>query len=170
MIEPINSNQLSFKGYQHPLKTLFKKGQMPSVKYGLYGERINPDNVSLEHLKPHSWGGKTELGNLALADRKANAARGSRPLASYLSWDMLEAYLQQFNFRIKDKFNGYEYQDKIRTTCEQLGVSKPNHQLIALPDGTTEVKEIAEKLPKKILRSMRNKAKKAAKSKLDITG
>ena len=165
MITPINSNQLSFKGYQHPLKTLFKKGQMPSVKYGLYGEKIGPDNVSLEHLKPHSWGGKTEWGNLALADRHANSARGSRPLADALSWDMLEKYLSQFNFRIKDVFNGYEYQDKIRQTCEKLGVLNPKHKLTTLPDGTTEV---VEKLPKKILRSLKNKAKKANESKLDI--
>lgn len=170
MIEPINSNQLSFKGYQHPLKTLFKKGQMPSVKYGLYGEKIGPDNVSLEHLKPHSWGGKTEYGNLALADRGKNAARGSRPLADALSWDMLEKYLSQFNFRIKNVFNGYEYQEKVRQTCEQLGVLNPKHRLITLPDGTTEVEEVVKKLPKKILRSMRNKAKKAAKDGLDIIG
>lgn len=141
---------------------------MPSVKYGLYGEKIGPDNVSLEHLKPHSWGGKTEWGNLALADRHANSARGSRPLADALSWDMLEKYLSQFNFRIKNVFNGYEYQDKVRQTCEKLGVTNPKHKLITLPDGTTEVAEIVEKLPKKILRSSRNKAKKAAKSTLNI--
>lgn len=119
---------------------------MPSVKFGLYGEPIGPNNVSLEHLKPHSWGGKTEFANLALADRNKNSARGSRPLAFSLSWEMLEAYLSQFNFRIRDKFNGYEYQDKIRQTCESLGVVRP--------------KKEQKKLPKKILRSMRNKAKK----------
>ena len=163
MIEPINVNQnVSFTGYQHPLKTLFKKGLMPSVKYGLYGEPIGPENVSLEHLKPHSWGGKTEYANLALADRTANSARGSRPLAASLSWEMLERYLSQFNFRIRDKFNGYEYQEKVRKTCESLGVLNPKHTLIVSADGTTQ---IVEKLPKKILRSMRNKAKK-----LDITG
>lgn len=156
LIDPVNSN-LSFKGYQHPLKTLFKKGQMPSVKFGLYGEPISPDNVSLEHLKPHSWGGKTEYANLALADKATNSARGSRPLADALSWEMLEAYLKQFNFRIKDKFNGYEYQEKVRQTCESLGVLNPKHSLIINADGSTEV---VEKLPKKILRSMRNKAKK----------
>lgn len=158
MIESINSYQPTFTGYQHPLKTLFKKGKMPSVQYGLYGEKIGPNNVSLEHLKPHSWGGKTEWGNLALADRKANTARGSRPLADALSWDMLEAYLGQFNFRIKNVFNGYEYQDKIRKTCEHLGVLNPKHTLTTTAEGETQV---IKKLPKKILRSMRNKAKKA---------
>ena len=165
MLDPINSYQPSFTGYQHPLKTLFKQGKMPSVKYGLYGEQIGPENVSLEHLKPHSWGGKTEYANLALADKNANTARGSRPLADNLSWDMLEAYLKQFNFRIKNVFNGYEYQDKVRHTCEKLGVLRPGNKLIISSDGTTEV--ISEKLPKKILRSLRNKAKKAAKNSLD---
>lgn len=165
MIEPISNQNLAFKGYQHPLKTLFKKGQMPSVKYGLYGEPINPDNVSLEHLKPHSWGGKTEYGNLALADRNANSARGSKPLADVLSWEMLEKYLKQFNFRIRDVFNGYEYQEKVRTTCEHLGVLNPKHTLVITSDGKTEV---VEKLPKKILRSMRNKAKKSEKNQVDL--
>ena len=143
---------------------------MPSVKYGIYGEKIGPDNVSLEHLKPHSWGGKTELGNLALADRSKNAARGSRPLAEALSWDMLEDYLNQFNFRIKNVFNGYEYQDKVRKTCESLGVHKPSRELTVLPDGTTEIEEVAKELPKKILKSMRDETKKAAKSGLDVKG
>lgn len=167
LIEPINSNhQIPFTGYQHPLKTLFKKGQMSSVKYGLYGERINPENVSLEHLKPHSIGGKTEYGNLALAERHANTARGSRPLADVLSWEMLEAYLAQFNFRIKNLFNGYEYQDKVRRTCKALGVSKPETPFeVPNKDGL----EGAVKIPKKILRSMRNKAKKEAQNNMDIT-
>ena len=152
MIEPVNRNQnLSFTGYKHPLKTLFKKGLMPSVKYGLYETPINPSNVSLEHLKPHSWEGKTEYGNLALAGRDTNTARGSRPLAEVLTWDMLEKYLSQFNFRIKNVFNGYEYQDKVRKTCEALGVKRPAEEI-----GYTE----AKKLPKKILRSQRNKQKK----------
>ena len=164
MIEPINSYQPTFTGYQHPLKTLFKKGQMPSVKYGLYGGELNIDNVSLEHLKPHSWGGKTEWGNLALAEKNRNTARGSRPLAEFLSWDMLEKYLSQFNFRIRNVFDGYQYQDKLRATCKKLGVGKPE----TLSRLNKEHFEPAKKLPKKILRSMRNKAKKAAKDPLQL--
>ena len=162
MITPVSTNSYepTFTGYKHPLKTLFKEGKMPSVKYGLYGFPINPENVSLEHLKPHSWGGRTELSNLALAERSANSARGSRPLADVLSWDMLEKYLSQFNFRIRKVFDGYSYQDKVRRTCENLGIVNPSPSLSEVTE-----KEIAKELPKKILRSMRNKAKKA---KLDI--
>ena len=165
MIEPINSYQPTFNGYQHPLKTLYKKGKMPSVKYGLYGGKLNIDNVSLEHLKPHSWGGKTEYANLALAEKNRNTARGSRPLADFLSWEMLEDYLSQFNFRIGGIFDGYKYQDMVRSTCRKLGVGNPE-KIIELEDGISFEPE--KKLPKKILRSMRNKAKKAAKDPLQM--
>ena len=165
MIEPINSSQPSFTGYQHPLKTLFKKGRMPSVKYGLYGTPINADNVSLEHLKPHSWGGRTEYSNLALADKRTNTARGSRPLADVLSWEMLESYLSQFNFKIKNIFNGYDYQERLRRTCEALGVINPSKKN-RVPTAQDAI-EVIDELPKKILRSLRNKAK---KNNLDLLG
>lgn len=147
MIEPVSQNQGAFKGYQHPLKTLFRKGEMPSVKFGLYGEPINADNVSLEHLKPHSAGGRTNYNNLALTDRYVNTKRGSKPLNEVLTWDMLEAYLSQFNFRIRNVFDGYAYQEMVKKNCENLGIVNPNKE--------------AKKLPKKILRSLRNKAKKS---------
>ena len=37
-IKPVTTpNPVPFKGYVHPLKTLFKKGLFPSVTTGLYG-------------------------------------------------------------------------------------------------------------------------------------
>lgn len=98
---------------------------MPSVKYGLYGAPINKYTVSLEHLEARSHGGETILSNLALAHRETNAARGNKPLANFLTWEMLEKYLSQFNFRIKNLFDGYHYQKIIKRTCERLGVRKP---------------------------------------------
>lgn len=153
-----------FTGYQHQLKTLYKQGKMPSVKRGLYGGLLTVDNTSLEHLKPHSQGGKTEWGNLALAERKRNTARGSKPLANFLSWEMLEKYLAQFNFRISGLFDGFAYQDKIRATCRKLGVKSKKDILIPF-DGSFEP---TQKLSKKVLRSMRNKAKKKTPKQLEI--
>lgn len=111
-------------GYSHKLKTLFLKGDMPSVTRGLYGNPINPENVSLEHLRPHSKGGKSTLSNFALADKNANSARGSRPLAEFLDKGMTESYLAQFNFEIPGEFNGFQYQEMIRKTCNDLGVGE----------------------------------------------
>lgn len=143
----IESSQTAFSGYQHPLKSLFKQGLMPTVTHGLYGKPITPSSVSLEHLLPHSRGGRTAYGNLALAHREPNIARGSRHLADFLSWEMLEDYLRQFNFRIQGLFDGFLYQNQIRRTCERLGVQSRKNPL--------------KHLPKKIARSLRNKARKA---------
>ena len=98
---------------------------MPSVKYGLYGAPIDRYTVSLEHLKAKSRGGDTRLSNLALAHKETNAARGNEPLAKFLTWEMLEKYLSQFNFNIKNIFDGYKYQEAIRKTCEKLGIRRP---------------------------------------------
>lgn len=124
-VENVPNNEISFGSYQSELKTLFKKGQMPTVKRGLYGDKINVNNVSLEHLLPHSQGGGTILENLALASKDKNNARGDRPLCEVLNWKMLKAYLDQFNFRIKGKFDGEKYKRAIIRTCESLGIVNP---------------------------------------------
>ena len=149
-LKPIKPNPLPFKGYVHPLKTLFKKGLFPSVTTGLYGGKLTIQNCSLEHLKCVSAGGRTTYRNLALATQKNNSTRGSAPLGLCLSWNMLEEYLKQFNFRIRGLFDGFAYQKQLRQTCSELGVQPP----------TDVAEKIAkQELPKKILRSMRNKAK-----------
>lgn len=104
-IQPIN--QPSF-GYKHPLKTLYKKGQLP-IKRGFYGEIITPKTVSLEHLKPISQGGKTELKNLVLAHKDINHARGDQPLQNFIKLDKMAKYLEQFkNIKVGD-FDGNKY-------------------------------------------------------------
>lgn len=72
-IQPIQ--QPTFQ-YNSPLKTLYRKGELPVI-YGFYGDRLTQKNVSLEHLKPHSKGGKTVLSNLVLASKQKNQARGN---------------------------------------------------------------------------------------------
>lgn len=168
MIEAVNIFQMNFEGYRHPLKDLYKEGKMPSVKRGLYGGKLTRGNVSLEHLKPHSKGGKTTWRNLALAERRKNTARGSNPLADFLTWEMLEDYLSQFNFRIGSIFDGFLYQDQLRSTCHELGVlhKKDKKNLKKLTEYTNFEPE--HKLSKKVLRSMRKKAKKAEKERRKV--
>ena len=105
LVQPIQS--LTFQ-YSSPLKTLWRKGKLP-VKYGFYGDILTQKNVSLEHLKPHSKGGKTNLTNLVLASKTKNNARGDSSVKDYLTVENVVRYLAQFkDIRIKD-FDGNKY-------------------------------------------------------------
>ena len=102
-----NYNQ-SF-GYSHYLKTLYKRGQLPQVKRGFYGETLNLKNVSLEHLNPISKGGKTELKNLVLAHKDLNNKRSDKPLKDFINFKAMAQYLEQFkNIKIMG-FDGNKY-------------------------------------------------------------
>jgi len=79
------------------------------IKRGFYGEIITPKTVSLEHLKPISQGGKTELKNLVLAHKDINHARGDQPLQNFIKLDKMAKYLEQFkNIKVGD-FDGNKY-------------------------------------------------------------
>ena len=91
---PVDSN-ITF-GYSSPLKTAWKKGLLPTVKYGIYGNKLTKKTVTLEHITPHSKGGKTVLDNLFLADRAANSRRGVKPIQEVITTEQLIRYLVQF--------------------------------------------------------------------------
>ena len=100
-------------GHHHKLKTLWLRGKFPSVKFGVYGDLLTKDTVSLEHFQPISKGGKTTLGNLGLASKNKNNLRGNQPLKNFLTLDMLQKYLKQFRgIKVKD-FNGDTYEKLI---------------------------------------------------------
>lgn len=106
---PVNKPPNPNFGYSHALKTAWKKGSLPQVKKGFYGERLTKKNVSLEHLKPKSQGGETKWHNLVLADNKINNERGDKPLSEYINFKAMGEYLDQFkNIKIKG-FDGNKY-------------------------------------------------------------
>lgn len=110
---------VSFKSYNSILKTAWKQGKLPTVTKGIYGNILTPDNLSLEHIIPHSLGGATRLNNLMLAERTANAQRGVKPLMEVISYEQLMDYLKQFiGIKIK-RFNGDEYIREILKTVER---------------------------------------------------
>lgn len=169
-VQPLSLTLISFGSYQSPLKTLFKKGKFPSVKKGIYGDALTPENASLEHLKPKSKGGINHLKNYALASTDSNSKRGNKPLEEFLTGEMLDEYLEQFNFKIPGKFDGYEYQDMIRRTCSELGVTgkePPKPESInygSLKEVLQNLDKIdITQLPKKILKSLRKKFRKENK-------
>lgn len=95
--------------YKHPLKTQWLKGNLPTVTRGLYGEKLTPDTISIEHLTPACKGGGLDWGNIVLADKFKNSKRGIEPIEKFVTIEMLRKYLLQFkNIKI-GSFEGNEY-------------------------------------------------------------
>ena len=117
--------QVSF-GYTSILKTHWKNGLMPTVKKGLYGDELTQENVSLEHIKPHSWSGSTDLYNLALASKNKNSKRKNRPLYEVLTLEQAMKYLAQFKDIDLPDFNGNAYAYYAGETIRRCLTEKPN--------------------------------------------
>ena len=122
IIQPIPPNSPTF-GYSHQLKTLYRQGNLP-VKYGFYGDKLTQKNVSLEHLKPHSKGGKTELNNLVLASKHKNQTRGNSDIRNFANKETIIKYLSQFIDVKIEGFDGNKYINGIIKTLTNLGVIK----------------------------------------------
>ena len=116
-VQPVDS--VVFR-YSSPLKTMYKKGKLPTVKYGFYGDEITPKTVTIEHLKCVSQGGKTELKNIVLVSANKNQERGVRPLSEMLNWECAGRYFEQFRNVIVDWFDGNKYIDMIMNTIKEL--------------------------------------------------
>jgi hypothetical protein len=109
-------------GYQHPLKTLWKKGLLPTVKKGFYGDELTMKTVSLEHLQPKSQGGKTSLDNLVLASKRTNNLRGDKPLQLFIMKQKAIEYFYQFiNIKIKG-FDGNKYIESALNKLSELNI------------------------------------------------
>lgn len=118
-LAPLAMDTVSF-GYKSPLKTHWLKGEMPQVEYGVYGGKLTKKNVTLEHLQPHSKGGKTNLNNLALAVNVNNWERSSKPFSQYHDEEAFRNYCDQFKDVHFDDFDGLEYIEGITKTAERL--------------------------------------------------
>lgn len=116
----INPTQNISFCYKSILKTYWLKGKMPSVTHGIYGSELTKDNITLEHLKPHSKGGRTTMSNLALSKNINNWIRGNKPLSEFLDKDIFEAYCEQFKGLKLPFFNGDNYIKEITKTIERL--------------------------------------------------
>lgn len=119
IVQSINSNNPNF-GYHNILKTEWIKGNLPTVKRGFYGDVLTKINVSLEHLLPHSKGGKTELNNLVLASKQKNNARGNKDIENFIDRDSVVNYLNQFIGVRTKQFDGNSYIKMILTKLEEL--------------------------------------------------
>ena len=107
-------------GYTSIIKTAWNKGLMPSVQIGIYGGKLTPKNITIEHVLPISKGGKTTLSNIALATYSNNIKRGSKPLKWFLDMDIFEQYLKQFEGVKIMGFDGKKYIEVLTATVERI--------------------------------------------------
>lgn len=118
-------------GHKHYLRKYYLEGKLPTVKVGLYGGRLTPENVTLEHITPKSRKGKLTLYNLALSTRENNHLRGNKPLEkTNLTLEKLNAYLAQFEHVRLRKLNGKEYIRRIRKITEKHLIGKEEPDLL----------------------------------------
>ena len=121
MIVTGTTDKITF-GYSNILKTQYLRGNLKTVKYGFYGDKLNKKNVSLEHLKPKSKGGKSALENFVLASKTRNQARGNKELSLFFDRENALRYLLQFVGVKAENFNGDNYIKMIIRTLKNLGI------------------------------------------------
>ena len=121
-IQPVNS--VSF-GYSNQLKTLYKKGKLPTVQYDISGRKLTKKNVTLDHVIPKSKGGESVQENYMLATAEFNHLRGNKPIKDFMTNNGLVKYLSQFLGVFVDGFSGDKYVKGLLKTLEEadkLGV------------------------------------------------
>ena len=107
-------------GYKSILKTHWLNGSLPNVTKGFYGGDLTKDTITLEHLKPVSKGGKTELKNLVLSEDIRNWNRGNKPLTEVFNKEAFQTYCEEFKGVKLPYFNGDDYIKQITKTIERL--------------------------------------------------
>ncbi|MCR4880350.1 MAG: hypothetical protein K6A44_00130 [bacterium] len=119
----IESNT-SFGSHHSILKTLWKQGQLPTVRRGFYGGFLTQGNVTLEHISLFSRTHRSSLDNVVLATATKNHDRGSRPLWKIIDIDTAKAYLAQFrDVHVTGKFDGNMYIRLITRKLQNIGIN-----------------------------------------------
>lgn len=110
---------ISFQ-YKWKVKTAYKKGLIPSLKVDVSGRELTPKNATIDHVIPHSKGGKTIDDNLMVATKEFNNRRGCQPITECITARGLAAYLKQFIDVTLPDFDGNEYIKQILKTIGGL--------------------------------------------------
>lgn len=106
---PPKPTPITFLGYNSKLKTLWKAGKLPQVKYGFYGDKLTIENCSVEHIQPVAKGGLTVFDNIVIASKNLNNKRGDKPLKDFINFKAMAKYFEQFINLEVDGFNGNNY-------------------------------------------------------------
>lgn len=115
------NQRTSFTGYNSILKTLYKRGELPEVKKGFYGDKLTKENCSIEHLRCREQGGTLELSNVVIASKRMNNLRGNKPLKDFINLKAMAEYFEQFLGIKRKGFDGDKYvKSALRTVADLL--------------------------------------------------
>ncbi len=121
-INPICTTNINF-GYKHRLKTEWLKGNIPELVHDFYdGKPLDPKTVTLEHLKPHSQGGKTTLSNLVLTSYNNNIKRSNKDIRKYINIGVAKKYLEEAKKINIKGINGENYYKSLINRLKSLGI------------------------------------------------
>lgn len=113
-------------GYKSPLKDLYKQGKLKGLK-SFSGEELK--NVSLDHIKPKSKGGKNEIGNYVLTNQKENADRGNRNIDYYIEKNQ-QGMLDYIEWFETHKIEGFDCIGYIRKVIKTINSVSKNFIII----------------------------------------
>ena len=110
-------------GYKNILKTAFKEGKIPELIHDFYdGSLLDPKTVTLEHIQPHSKGGKTTLTNLVLTSYYNNSIRGNKDIRDYINIESARRYIEEARKINIKGINGEYYAESLIKRLKSLGV------------------------------------------------
>lgn len=95
-------------GYKSVLKKDFEAGKIP-LKKDITGHPLIRGKETVDHTVPRSKGGKSELYNFTLMNKKANMARGNKPLRYFIDTESLIEYIRVMLDVKTENINGVEY-------------------------------------------------------------
>lgn len=88
-----NQPKISFK-YKSILKTYWRENKLPTVIKDIYGDDLI--EATVEHIRPHSKGGKSTLFNYVLANPWSNCRRGSDDIMKWTNYENVYNWFKQF--------------------------------------------------------------------------
>jgi hypothetical protein len=119
--QPTFQGRYKMNGSNPDLKALWDRGKLPTVKYGFYGDKLDFNTVTREHLLPKSKGGTKRFGNIVLASKVKNNGRGNGDIRDFIDIEAAKNYLKQF-LGLKEPIDGNRYVQAVQKTLKFLGV------------------------------------------------
>lgn len=103
-------------GYKSVLKTYWREGKLPTVTKDIYGKPLV--EATIEHIRPRSKRGKSNLFNYALANPQDNFKRGSDPIMEHTTFENVYNWFKQF---VNVKLPHLDGQAYIKNTAKKFG-------------------------------------------------